>query len=102
MPVMAKKTLRICEHGHRYYKSSDCPTCPICALESKPSEGFLSIVNAPARRALQGAGITTLAQLAKTTEASLLALHGIGPASIPTLRKALEKEGLAFLDKKRY
>ena len=66
---MAKKgSLRICEAGHRYYKSSDCPTCPICEQERKPEEGFLSLIAAPARRALERAGITTLAQLSKQSE----------------------------------
>src|SRR3954453_24228501 len=39
-----KKTLRTCPRGHKYYKSSDCPTCPICEEANKPSEGFLSLL----------------------------------------------------------
>lgn len=50
----------------------------------------------PARRALAGAGIDTLADLARHTEREILALHGMGPASMPTLRAALGDAGLAF------
>jgi DNA-directed RNA polymerase alpha subunit len=53
-------------------------------------------LSAPARRALAGAGIVTLDDLARHTEAEVLALHGMGPASIPTLRQALAEAGLAF------
>jgi predicted RecB family nuclease len=90
------KSLRICEKGHRYYKSSDCPTCPVCAQEANPTEGFMAGLSAPAQRALAGAGINTLQQLAKKSEADVLALHGMGPASIPKLRKVLADAGLTF------
>jgi hypothetical protein len=53
-------------------------------------------LSAPARRALAGAGIVTLDDLARHTEAEVLALHGMGPASIPILRQALAEAGLAF------
>jgi predicted RecB family nuclease len=46
---------------------------------------------APARRALEGAGITTIPKLAKTSESELLELHGMGPASLPRLREELRK-----------
>jgi hypothetical protein len=52
-------------------------------------------LSAPARRALAGAGIVTLADLAAHTEAEVLALHGIGPASMPALRASLASAGLA-------
>jgi predicted RecB family nuclease len=95
------KSLRICPNGHRYYKSSDCPTCPVCAQEAKPTEGFMAGLSAPAQRALAGAGITTLQQLAKHSEASILQLHGMGPASLPRLRQALKDAGLAFASNKQ-
>jgi DNA-directed RNA polymerase alpha subunit len=91
-----KKNLRTCAKGHQYYKSSDCPTCPICEAEKKPSSGFLSQLSAPARRALEGIGATTLQQLAQYTEKEILQLHGMGPASLPKLREALKQEGLSF------
>ncbi len=40
--MVTEKTLRTCEKGHEYYKSSDCPTCPTCEKERTPKEGFLS------------------------------------------------------------
>jgi hypothetical protein len=45
---------------------------------------------------LQHQGITSGSELAKHTEAEILDLHGMGPASIPTLRKALQAEGRSF------
>ncbi|MCW3792864.1 RNA polymerase alpha subunit C-terminal domain-containing protein [Paenibacillus sp. LS1] len=91
-----KGTFRTCEQGHSYYKKSDCPTCPTCEAERKPTEGFLVLLSAPARRALENEGITTLLQLAEYTEKEILKLHGIGPSAMPKLRNALEEEGLSF------
>lgn len=96
MTTSAKGNLRTCKNGHSYYKSSDCPTCPVCESERKPKEGFLSLLSAPARRALENKQITTLKQLSGFSEAELLQLHGMGPASLPRLRKALQDNGLAF------
>ncbi|MES2678512.1 MAG: RNA polymerase alpha subunit C-terminal domain-containing protein [Bacteroidota bacterium] len=90
------KNLRTCKKGHQYYKSSDCPTCPVCEEEHKPKEGFLAEISAPARRALEKEGITSLKQLSKKTVADVLKFHGMGPASIPRLQAALKKEGLTF------
>lgn len=89
-------SIRICPKGHRYKKSSDCPTCPKCEQERKPTSGFLADLSAPARRALEGKGILTLAKLAKYSEQEILALHGMGPSSIPKLKAALKREGLSF------
>ncbi len=50
----------------------------------------------PARRALAGAGITSLTQLAGMSEADLLKLHGIGPNAIQALRQALQEQGLSY------
>lgn len=66
------------------------------AAVSKPAKGFLALLSNPARSALEHAGITTLARLAKHSEKEVLALHGVGPASLPTLRKALKDAGLGF------
>ena len=92
--MATKGSLRICKAGHRYYKSSDCPVCPICEREKKTEKGFLAAIAAPARRALERAGIKTLVALSKWSEKELLELHGMGPGSIPTLKKALKGEGL--------
>jgi len=95
-PVTKKATLRICKNDHQYYKSSDCPTCPVCEKNAKPAEGFLSTLAAPARRALQREGITTLKKLSSYSESELLNLHGIGRTSIPKLKMALQEIGLSF------
>lgn len=51
---------------------------------------------APAQRALADAGITSLKQLTKLTEAELSQLHGIGPNALGKLREALKANGLSF------
>ena len=93
---MIKSNMRTCKKGHTYYKSSDCPTCPVCEQQRKPASGFLSTLSAPARRALENAGITKIEQLAEKTEKDILQLHGMGPASMPILKAALEEVGLCF------
>lgn len=91
-----KKSLRTCRQGHQYYKTTDCPVCPVCEAARKPANGFLAQLSAPARRALEHAGITTLAKLSKYSETEILRLHGIGKASIPVLQAALKGERLKF------
>ncbi|PEU30333.1 hypothetical protein CN526_04065 [Bacillus wiedmannii] len=91
-----EKTLRTCEQGHEYYKSSDCPTCPDCEKEKKPKTGFLSLLSSPARNALEHHGIHMIEELSKYSEKEILKLHGMGPASLPKLRNALEEKGLSF------
>ncbi|MBZ5751671.1 DNA-directed RNA polymerase subunit alpha C-terminal domain-containing protein [Metabacillus rhizolycopersici] len=95
----SEKNLRICSKGHKYYKSSycpTCPTCPTCGQERKPDNEFLSQLSGPARGALEHNGITTLQQLSKFSEKEILKIHGIGPASLPTLRAVLKEKGLSF------
>jgi hypothetical protein len=95
---MPAKQLKICERGHKFYKSSDCPSCPICVAEDKPETGFLSLLSAPARSALEQEGITTLTALSQHSEREILKFHGMGPKSLPILRKALSDAGLAFAE----
>jgi len=92
----SKKTLRICPKGHKYHKSSDCPTCPVCEAGRRPKDGFMSLLPAPARRALEYHGITQVEQLARYSEAELLEFHGLGKSSLPKLRAVLEERGLGF------
>lgn len=92
------KQLRHCDKGHKYYKTSDCPTCPVCEKERKPKDGFMSSLSAPARRALENNGISSLEELSKYSLNDIWKLHGIGPASIPTLRASLKTQGLSFKD----
>ncbi len=92
----AEKTPRTCKKGHKYYKSSNCPVCPICAGEKKPDDNFLGTLVAPARRALLGKGITTVHNLAQHTETAIMQLHGMGPSTLPKLHEALAAAGLSF------
>lgn len=94
--MTSNKQLRTCEKGHQYYKSSDCPTCPKCEKQRKPSSGFLSLLPAPARRALEHHGISSLQELSTFSEKEILQFHGMGPASLPKLRAALQEKGLTF------
>ena len=94
--MKAEKTLRVCEKGHEYYKSSDCQSCPTCNKENKPKSGFLSKLSSPARNALLQEGIDTLHKLSQYTEKEILKLHGIGPASLPIMKSSLEEQGLSF------
>jgi len=91
-----KKILKTCKNGHTFYKSSDCPTCPICEEERKPKDNFLSLIGAPARRALEREGITTLEKLSTYNEKDILSLHGMGNSTMPKLNEALTKAGLSF------
>jgi predicted RecB family nuclease len=61
-------TLRTRINGHSFHKSSDCPVCPVCESIAKPTDGFLSLLAAPARRALVNEGITSLEKLAGYTQ----------------------------------
>jgi len=94
--TISKGSLRTCSNGHEYYKSSDCPICPTCEQERKPADGFLAKLSAPARRALEHHGITTLQHLSTFSEKEILQFHGMGPASLPELRASLEESGLSF------
>ena len=94
--AVTKGTPRTCPNGHRYHKSSTCPVCPVCEKQREPGAEFLKVLGAPARRALENAGITSLQQLSAFSEKEILKLHGIGPSSIPPLRKALQAKKLSF------
>lgn len=64
--------------------------------ETQPTGDLPHAIGNPARRALDGVGITRLDQLAAWSEAELLKLHGVGPKAIAVLREALAARGLAF------
>lgn len=53
----------------------------------------------PAQRALAGADIITIEQLAKWSEKDLMDLHGMGPKAMGQLREALNEKGLSFAKK---
>jgi predicted RecB family nuclease len=69
---------------------------PICEEERKPKDNFLSLIEVPARRALERENIKTLEELAKWSEKEIINLHGMGQSTIPKLKKALNDNGLSF------
>lgn len=86
---------RTCENGHHYYKSSECPVCPVCESQ-KQTDGFMSVIAAPARRALESQGIHTLQQLSACSKQELMRLHGMGPNAIHKLETYLKQHHLNF------
>ena len=94
--TITKPILKACKNGHKFYKSSDCPTCPICEEKRKPKDNFLSLIGAPARRALEREGIITLEKLSTYSEKEILSLHGMGKSTIPKLQKLLVDKELSF------
>jgi uncharacterized protein YdhG (YjbR/CyaY superfamily) len=91
-----KKVLKTCKNGHQFYKSTDCPTCPICEKANKSAAGVFAGLSAPAIRALENSGIKTIKQLTKLTEKEVLACHGMGAAGIIKLKQILKSAGLSF------
>jgi hypothetical protein len=94
--IKRQPVLKTCVKGHEFYKSSDCPVCPVCEKEKSTAAVKLPRLGAPAQRALDNNRIADLQQLSHYSEAEILSFHGIGPSSIPVLRAALEEAGLAF------
>ena len=62
---------------------------------------FPAGVSGPALRALAGAGVRSVAELARWTESDLAKLHGMGPKALGTLHAALEASGRSFRSEKR-
>ncbi len=87
---------KVCSQGHVFYKTPGCNSCPKCEAARRPADGFMAALAAPARRALENAGLTTLGRLSRRTQAQVRELHGMGPNAIDKLRASLAKEGLAF------
>lgn len=69
-------------------------------VEGNKEKDFLSLLSAPARRALESNGIKALHQLSKHSEAGIMKLHGVGKTAIPILQKALKEKGVAFKNEK--
>lgn len=95
---MGAKTERTCLSGHKYFKSSDCPVCPICENERKPLADFYNGLSAPAKRALENAGIITIENLINFTKKDLLAMHGFGMKGVEILVKNLKDKGLKITE----
>jgi DNA-directed RNA polymerase alpha subunit len=64
--------------------------------EDQTANGFFHGFGRPAANALKHAGIHSVEQLAGYTQKAILAMHGIGPASLPVLKQKLKDRGLAF------
>lgn len=67
--------------------------------QNNQSESDLPKLASPAQRALDGAGIKRLEQLATKREDEIKKLHGIGPNALEQLRGALAAKGLSFAEK---
>jgi hypothetical protein len=81
------KTLRTCSREHKYYKRTDCPTCPICEAERKPGDGFLTLLSAPACRALENKNISTEKQVSRFTAKEFFHCMVLGPVQFRCLKK---------------
>lgn len=65
-------------------------------MTAEPPDDGLPKIGAPATRALQGAGYTSLRSLAGASRTELLRLHGIGPKAMRILEAEMESRGLAL------
>lgn len=63
-------------------------------MQMKSTLDELPRVGAPATRALNSAGYTTLRQLAGVSRAELTKLHGMGPRALGIIESALEEHNL--------
>jgi len=59
-------------------------------------DGPFSALGGPARRALENNGIKSPEELAGFSEKEILKFHGLGPSSMPILRKLLKEKKLSF------
>lgn len=86
--------LKVCSRGHEFYKSSDCPVCPVCwPGQRKKLQSDFPKIGAPALRALANENIKQLSDLQKFSEDELLCLHGFGPKALSILKEALKEKG---------
>lgn len=92
-----KKT---CSRGHVFEKSSRCLTCPVCWPGQRKKllmgNDLPQGLGSPALRALEQAGIHSLARLAERTEEEISELHGMGKKGIGMLKAAMRRLGLKF------
>ncbi len=63
-----------------------------------PEDDLPQDLAAPARRALDAAGVSNLTLLSHLSESEVRLLHGIGPRAMEQLRRALAARGLSFRD----
>lgn len=67
-------------------------------MENKESHPFDKL-SKPAQRALANAGIKTLEQLSRLSEAEFMKLHGIGKNTLQTLKTTMAENGFSFPQK---
>jgi hypothetical protein len=99
MKKKLKAAYRVCSRGHRYLKTPSTSACTVCwpgQAAKKRASDLPTELAAPARRALDAASITSLAQLARGSESEVLELHGMGPSAIRIIRSAMKARGLSF------
>ena len=67
-----------------------------------PNEAAFPVgLSGPSLRALANAGIGSMAQLARRSEAELRALHGMGPKALRILKAALAQQGRHLRENKQ-
>ncbi|MCC6724386.1 MAG: hypothetical protein IT258_07735 [Saprospiraceae bacterium] len=94
--MTTEKSQRTCSNGHQYWKSSDCPVCPICEKNKSLGDDVLNKLAAPAKRALANAGIGPLSDFSKFTENEVADMHGIGPNALEKIKAAMAANGISF------
>ena len=63
--------------------------------QQKPQSDLPKLA-APAQRALAGAGIQSLQDLTRFSEAEIKNLHGIGPNALKALHRAMKANGISL------
>jgi len=84
----------ICKMYHSSVRKSNFHF-PFRVPATAPPDPFEKLA-APARRALNRAGITSVKLLSKVSERNVAGLHDMGPNAIGTLRAVLRANGLRF------
>ena len=74
-------------------RRSSATSSPMTKSIHPNAAAFPPGVSGPALRALHGAGIGSLADLAKWSEQELAKLHGMGPKALGVLKAALKAQG---------
>lgn len=81
---------RVCDQGHHFKKTSDCPTCPQCEKEKWMGSNWEGLSN-PAKRALSAKGIIDYKMLSQYTRKEVATWHGIGPSTLKKIDSILQE-----------
>jgi len=92
----AEEQVLVCEQGHKYRRKGTCRVCPKCERMKSIPDGFLKILSAPARRAMEANGITDLTDLSNYTLHEIAAWHGVGKTTLMLLSQEMTKNKLEF------